>query len=45
MSAGECNDRIRFSLSDDSGVLCFEAFAIADSHEWIEIWSRNSGLT
>jgi len=30
MSAGECSDKIRFSLSDESGVLCFEAFAITD---------------
>ena len=33
MSPGECNDKIRFSLSDDSSVLCFEAFAIMDAPE------------
>jgi hypothetical protein len=30
MCASECNDRLRFSLSDDSGVLRFEEFAIVD---------------
>ena len=31
MSPSECNDKIRFSWSDESGVLRFEAFAITDA--------------
>jgi len=31
MSPSECNDKIRFSLSDESGVLCFETFAIENA--------------
>ena len=30
MPAEECHDRLRFRLSDDSGVLRFEEFAIVD---------------
>jgi len=33
MSPSECDERIRFSLSDESGVLCFETFAIMDAPE------------
>ena len=31
MSASECNDRLRFRLSDDSGVLRYEEFTILDT--------------
>jgi hypothetical protein len=31
MCASECNDRLRFRLSDDSGVLRFEEFVIIDA--------------
>ena len=31
MSASECSDRLRFRLSDDSGVLRFEEFTIVDA--------------
>ncbi len=33
----ECYDKIRFSLSDDSGELCFEYFEIIDAPECQEI--------
>ena len=33
MSPSECDDKIRFSLSDESGVLRFDAFAIVDAPE------------
>ena len=33
MATNKCDDRIRFSLSDESGVLCFESFAILDAPE------------
>ncbi len=33
MSARECRDRLRFRLADDSGVLRFEEFTIADASE------------
>jgi len=33
MSANDCKDRVRFSLSDKSGVLRFERFDIADKPE------------
>lgn len=31
MSSTECNDKIRFSLSDESGALRFDSFAITDA--------------
>ena len=33
MSPSECDDKIRFSLSDESGILRFETFAIMDAPE------------
>ncbi len=33
MSPEECDNRLRFRLGDNSGVLCIEEFAIADAPE------------
>lgn len=33
MSPEECYDRIRVSLSDETGVLCFESLGIVDAPE------------
>lgn len=33
MLSSECHDKIRFSLSDESGALCFETFEILDAPE------------